>query len=263
MLKTHGATCARERPLALLIIFAGLAAAAVAAMVACESEEPEMGPASTTTVAPSTPKAVPEPEVLSLAPSDSAAAEMDELVLSWKPISGIDRFVLCETVPPRGTECEEQLGASEAIVSVAGPTDDPHATGTWLKYLWLQSCGESECSRPPTQAGAIAHRVVYGVDAWNFIVVVRRLERDQVEVTLANASQGRSDTSTLIARTPGGFEIARCKKVAPGEWCGPFEGTLLSNEIVAEQIYGDVGVTVEFPLMPSTTAPQPTSEPTP
>ena len=56
------------------------------------------------------------------------------------------------------------MGVSEATVTVPGPTDDPQANGTWLKYLWLQSCGERECSRPPTAAGAIAHRVVYGTN---------------------------------------------------------------------------------------------------
>ena len=263
MFKTHGTTLARGRALALLTIFAGLAAAAVAAMVACESEEAEVGFAPTASAAQGTSEAEPTPEILSLAPSGSAATEMRELVLAWKPMAGIDRFVLCETAPPRGTECEERLGVSEATVTVPGPADDRQTTGTWLKYLWLQSCGEHECSRPPTAAGAIAHRIAYGTNFWNFIVVVRRLERNEVEVALANASQGRYDTSTLIARTPDGLEIARCKNVAPGEWCGPFQGTLMSNEIAAEQIYGDVGVTVEFPLMPSTTAPQPAPQPTP
>lgn len=262
MFKVRGAASARRLPLALLIVFAAVAAAA-ATMVGCKSEEPENGLTLTTAAAPGIPEALPAPEILSLAPSDSPAADVHELVLSWKPIPGIDRFALCQTVPPRGTDCEAHLGVSEVTVTVPGPTSDSQATGTWLKYLWLQSCGESECSRPPTAAGAIAHRVGYGTNFWNFIVVVRRLERDQVEVALANASQGRSDTSTLIARTPGGLEIARCKNVAPGEWCGPFEGTLLSNEIAAEQIYGDVGVTVEFPLMPSTTAPERTPQPTP
>jgi len=263
MFKVHAAACVRGCPLALVIIFAALAAAAAAAMVGCASEEPEIGPTPTTADAAGTPEAPPEPQVLSLAPSDSAVADVHELVLSWQPMSGIDRFVLCETVPPHGTDCEEHLGVSEATVTVAGPTDDPQATGVWRKYLWLQSCGERECSRPPTPAGAIAHRVAYGTSAWNFIVVVRRLERDQVEVALANASQRRSETSTLIARTPGGSEIARCEDVASGEWCGPFEGTLLSNEIVAEQVYGEVGVTAKLPVMPSTTAPERTPQPLP
>jgi len=262
MFKT-GAVCARGRLLALRIMFAALAAAAAATMVGCESQEPELGPTTSTAAAPGSPEGLPEPEILSLAPSDSAAADVHELVLSWQPMSGIDRFVLCETVPPHGTDCEEHLGVSEATVTVAGPTDDPQATGAWRKYLWLQSCGERECSRPPTPAGAITHRVAYGTSAWNFIVVVRRLERDQVEVSLANASRGRSETSTLIARTPGGSEIARCEGVASGEWCGPFEGTLLSNEIVAEQIYGGVGVTAKLPVMPSTTAPERTPQPSP
>jgi hypothetical protein len=254
MLKRHGTACA--------IISATLATVAAAAMVGCESEEPEIGPA-TITAAAGTPEAPPEPEVLSLAPSESATADVHELVLSWQPISGIDRFVICETVPPQGTDCEEHVGVSQATVTVAGPTDDPEATGVWLKYLWLQSCGERECSRPPTPAGAIAHRVAYGTSAWNFIVVVRRLERDQVEVAMANASRGRSDTSTLVARTPGGSEIGRCEDVASGEWCGPFEATLLSNEIVAEQIYGEANVTVQFAVMPSSTASERTSTPSP
>lgn len=263
MFKVHGAACARGCLSALLIVFAALAAAAAAAMVGCESEEAEIGATSATAAAPGTLEALPEPQVLSLAPSDSAAADVHELVLSWQPISGIDRFVLCETVPPHGTDCEEHLGVTEATITVAGPTDDPEATGAWRKYLWLQSCGERECSRPPTPAGAITHRVGYGTGTWNFIVVVRRLERDQVEVTLANASRGRSDTSTLIARTPGGSEIARCEGVASGEWCGPFEGTLLSNEIVAEQLYGEVGVTARLPVMPRTTARERTPQPAP
>lgn len=246
MLKIRRSMRAPGRSLALVVIFVALASAVALAMVACESRGSEPGPAPAT--------AVPEPEVLALASSGSAG-QIHNLVLSWKPMPGIGRFVLCETVPPQGTECKEYVGASEATVTVAGPTDDPQTSGVWLQYLWLQSCGERECSRPPTAAGAIAHRVAYGTNAWNFIVVVRRLERYEVEVTLANASQGTPKSSTLIARTPGGSEIARCENVASGEWCGPFEGTLLSNDIVAEQIYGDLGVTVEFPVMPSTTAP--------
>lgn len=263
MFKTHGTTHDRGRALCLLIIFAAVTVVAAAMVVGCESEEPEISPTPTTAGTPSTPEALPEPEILSLMPSDSTAADVHELVLSWQPISGIERFVLCETIPPHGTDCEERLDVSEATITVAGPSDDPEATGTWLKYLWLQACGERECSKPPVPAGAIAHRVAYGTSAWNFIVVVRRLERDQVEVTLGNASEGRTETSTLIARTPGGSEIARCEEVASGEWCGPFEGTLLSNEIVAEQVYEEVGVTVEFPLMPSTTAPERTPQPSP
>jgi hypothetical protein len=259
MFKTHGIGCGRGRLWAVAILVMALAVAA-AAMVGCASEGPEIGATPTTAAAPG---ALPEPKVLSLAPSEAAAADVHELVLSWQPISGIDRFVLCETVPPHGTDCEEHVGVSQATVTVAGPTDDPEAAGVWLKYLWLQSCGERECSRPPTPAGAIAHRVAHGTSAWNFIVVVQRLERDQVEVTLANASQEKSDTSTLIARTPGGSEIARCKDVASGEWCGPFEGTLLSNEIVAEQVYREGSVTVRLPVMPSTTAPERTPQPTP
>jgi len=255
MLKIRRSMRAPGRSLVLLVIFVALASAVALAMVACESRESEPGPATTTVV--------PAPEVISLAPPSSAAAEVHELVLSWKPMSGIDRFVLCETVPPQGTECEEHLGVSEAALTVAGPTADPQTSGVWLQYLWLQSCGERECSKPPTAAGAIAHRVAYGTNAWNFVVVVRRLERYEVEVALANASQGTPKVSTLIARAPGGSEIARCENVASGEWCGPFEGTLLSNDIVAEQIYGDLGVTVEFPVVPSTTAPELNQPPTP
>jgi hypothetical protein len=251
MLKIHSATYAWRRLLTLLIL-AGLAAAALVAMVACGSGGPKPGSAPSA--------AVPEPEVLSLAPS---AGDVHELVLSWKPIAGIDRFVLCETVPPYGTTCEEQVGVSETTVTVPGPTADPQATGTWLKYLWLQSCGERQCSSPPTPAGAIAHRVVYGTSAWNFIVIVRKLERGQVEVTLSNASQEGPKVSTLIARTSSGSEIGRCDDVASGQWCGPLQAGLLTNEIVAEQIYGHVGATVELPVMPSTTAPQPTSQATP
>jgi hypothetical protein len=255
ILKIRGVTRARVCVPVRLVILAALVAAANAASVACDSGKPEPGPATTTVV--------PAPEVISLAPSSSAAAEVHELVLSWKPIADIDRFVLCETVPPYGTTCEDKVGVSEAAVTAAGPIDDPQASGVWLQYLWLQSCGERECSRPPTAAGTIAHRVAYGANAWNFIVVVRRLERYEVEVALANASQGTPKSSTLIARTPGGSEIARCENVATGEWCGPFEGTLLSNDIVAEQIYGDLGVTVEFPVMPSTTAPELNQPPSP
>jgi hypothetical protein len=250
MLKIHSATYARRRLLALLV-FRGLAAGAVVAMVACGSGGPKPGSAPGA--------AVPEPEVLSLAPS---AGDVHELVLSWKPIAGIDRFVLCETVPPYGTTCEEHLGVSEATVTVPGPTADSQVTGTWLKYLWLQSCTERECSRPPTPAGAIAHRVVYGTSAWNFIVIVRKLERGQVEVALSNASE-EPKVSTLIARTSSGSEIGRCEDVAPGQWCGPLQAGLLTNEIVAEQVYGYAGATVELPVMPSTTAAQPTSQATP
>jgi hypothetical protein len=256
VLNIRGATCARGRFLVLLIIFAALAAATAASTVACEPKEPETSPAPMT-------EGPPPPHVLSLVPSNAGAADPRRLVLSWEPMSGIDRFVLCQTVPPHGTECEELRGVSEAAVTIPGPTNDPQATGTWLKYLWLQSCGESECSRPPTAAGAIAHRVVYGTNAWNFVVVIRRLERSQVEVVLANASQEQPATSTLILRTPAGSEIARCEDVASGEWCGLLQGALLSNEVVAEQIYGDVGATVEFPVMPSTTAQESTPQPTP
>jgi hypothetical protein len=195
-----------------------------------------------------------------LAPS---AGDVHELVLSWKPIEGIDRFVLCETVPPYGTTCEEHLGVSEATVSVPGPTADPHVTGVWLKYLWLQACGERQCSSPATPAGAIARRVVYGTSSWNFIVVVRKLERGQVEVALGNASEGAPKVSTLIARIFRGAEIGRCEDVAPGQWCGPLQTGLLTNEIAAEQIYDHHSATVELPVMPSTTAPEPTSQPTP
>jgi hypothetical protein len=177
-----------------------------------------------------------------------------ELVLSWKPIPGIDRFVLCQTVPPQGTECEQHVGVSRATVTVPGPTDDPNATGTWLKYLWLQSCGEQECSKPATPAGTIVHRVVYGTKAWNLIVVIRRLTGSQVEVAAANATQGGSEASTLILSTPGGSEVARCESVARGEWCGPLQSVLILNEVVAEQIYRGIGTSVVFPVMPSTTA---------
>jgi hypothetical protein len=246
MLRIHSATYARRRLLSLLI-FAALASATVGAMVACGGGEPEVGPAPT--------PVAPAPEILSLAPS---TGDVNELVLSWKPIAGIDRFVLCETVPPYGTTCEERLGVSETTITIPGPTTDPQATGVWLKYVWLQSCGERECSRPPTPAGAIAHRVVYGTSEWNVIAIARRLEGGQVEVVLSNASQDGPKVSTLVARTSGGSEIGRCENVASGEWCGPFEGTLLSNEMVAEQVYGDVSVSVEFGVMPTTTAPEPT-----
>jgi len=245
MFKTHSATCARRCPSALFVVFAALAAAAAGAMVACGGGEPEVGPAPTAVT--------PGPEILSLAPS---TGDVHKLVLSWKPMAGTERFVLCETVPPQGTECKDLLQVSQAAVAVPGPTDDPEAMGAWFKYLWLQSCTERECSRPPTPAGAIAHEVVYGTHAWNLIVVVRRLEGSRVEVALANATRGSSEACTLIARAPGGSEIARCEDVAPGEWCGPFEGALLSNEIVAEQVYRDLGVTLKFPIMPSTTAPE-------
>lgn len=252
MLRTRGALYPRHHSLAVLVVVLVMAAATVA----CDSEKPKSGSAPSTAAPAGTPETAHEPEIVSLAPSDSPGPDVDRLVLSWKPMADIDRFVLCETVPPHGTECEDLLDLSESTVTVPGPTKDGPSSGTWLKYLWLQSCGERECSRPPTAAGAIAHRVAYGSDAWNFVVIVRKLERDQIEVTLGNASQERADTSTLIARTPGGSEIAHCEDLAPGEWCGPFEGTLLSNELVAEQIYRDVGVTVKFPIMPSTTAPQ-------
>jgi hypothetical protein len=251
MLKIHSATYAWRR-LLILLIFAGLAATAVLGMVACGSGGPKPGSA--------TGAAVQEPEVLSLAPS---AGDVHELVLSWKPIAGIDRFVLCETVPPYGTTCEEHRGVSEATVTVPGPTADPQATGTWLKYLWLQACGEGQCSSPPTPAGAIAHRVFQGTSAWNFIVIVRKLERGQVEVALGNASPEGPKMSALIARTSSGSEIGRCADVAPGQWCGPLQAGLLTNEIIAEETYGQVTVTVDLPVMPSTTAPQPTSQATP
>ena len=90
MFKVRGAASARRLPLALLIIFAGLAAAAAATMVGCKSEEPENGLTLTTAAAPGTPEALPAPGILSLAPSDSPAADVHELVLSWKPIPGID-----------------------------------------------------------------------------------------------------------------------------------------------------------------------------
>jgi hypothetical protein len=245
MARIHSATYAWRRILVLLI-FAALASVTVGATAACGGGGPEVGPAAT--------PVAPAPEILSLAPS---TGDVHELVLSWKPIAGIDRFILCETVPPYGTTCEERLGVSETTITIPGPTADPQATGVWLKYLWLQSCGERECSRPPTPAGAIAHRVAYGTSEWNLIAIARRLEGGQVEVALSNASQGGPKVFTLIARTPGGSEIGRCENVASGEWCGPFEGTLLSNEIVADEVYGDVGVSVEFALMPATTAPQP------
>jgi hypothetical protein len=256
MLKTHGTTDARRRFLTLLI-FTALASATVGATIACGGGEPGAGPVPTAVI--------PAPEILSLAPS---TGNVHELVLSWKPIEGIDRFVLCETTPPSGTTCEERLGVSEATVTVPGPTADPQATGTWLKYLWLQSCGESQCSSPPTPAGAIAHRVVYGTPAWNFIVIARKLERGQVEVALSNASEGGPKVSTLIARTSSGSEIGRCEDVLQGRWCGPLQAGLLTNEIVAEQLYsvpihGYVAATVELPVMPSTTAAEPTSEPIP
>ena len=258
MSRILSSTHARVRLLTLGILLAALVAAAT--MLGCQSHKPETSPGS---AALGTIEALPEPEVLSLAPLEPPAADASEIALSWKPISGIQRFVLCETVPPYGTDCQDHMDVSEAIVTVPRPTDDAQATGTWLKYLWLQSCRERECSKPPTAAGAIAHRIVYGANAWNFVVVVRRLERYEVEVALANASRGTSETSTLIARTPDGSEIARCENVAPGQWCGPFEGSLLSNDIVAEQIYRDVGATLEFPVMPSTTGPESGSQPTP
>ena len=131
------------------ILFIALAAASAAMIVGCESQEPEAGPTPTTSAAPATPEAPPDPQVLSLAPSDSAATGVRELILSWKPIPGIDRFVLCETVPPHGTECKEHVGVSEATLTVPGPSSDRQATGTWVKYLWLQACTERECSKPP------------------------------------------------------------------------------------------------------------------
>ena len=252
MPRAQGATWRQGHSLAFAIIVTVLASAAVTTTVACGSVGSKPGSAPDS--------AVPEPEVLSLAPS---TGDVHELVLSWKPMTGIERFVLCETVPPNGTTCEEHRGVSQVTVAVPGPTDDPNANGTWLKYLWLQSCTERECSRPSTPAGAIAHRVAYGTNRWNFVVAVRRLEGSQVEVALANASQGTSRTSTLIARLPNGSEVARGEDVAPGEWYGPVQSALLSNEIVGEQVYGDAGVTVEFPVMPSSTAPEPTSEATP
>ena len=247
MLKVRSTTDAWGRPAALVVIIATLAAVAAVPMIAC-------GPRAE---APGSPETPPQPEVLSLTPSGFPMPGVHELILAWKPMSEIDRFVLCETIPPHGTDCEEHRGASEATVTAAGPTDDPQAAGLWLKYLWLQSCWERECSRPPTAAGAIAHQVGDGTAASNFIAAVRRLESYQVEVTLVNASQEASMTSTLIARSPTGPEIARCESVAPGEWCGPFRGALLSNDIVAEQIYGDVVVTTSFAVLPSTTAPEP------
>jgi hypothetical protein len=246
MLRVNSATYAWRRLLSVLI-WAALSSATVGAMVACGGGEPEAGPAAT--------PVAPAPEILSLAPSTGDA---HEVVLSWKPIAGIDRFVLCETVPPSGTTCEERLGVSDTTITVPGPTTDPKATGVWLKYLWLQSCGERECSRPPTPAGAIAHRVAYGTSEWNLIAIARRLEGGQVEVALSNASEGGRKVFTLVARTPGGSEIGRCENVASGEWCGPFEATLLSNEIVADEVYGKASVSVQFGLMPTTTAPEPT-----
>lgn len=231
----------------LLVVVAAFIVAAAASVTSCGSEETDVGPDGTST-GPA------EPEIVSLAPEESAGAHTEKLILAWKPAPGIDRYVLCETVPPSGTECKEHLGASEATVLAPGPVDDPLASGTWLKYVWLQACGARECSRPPTAAGAIARRVAYGADAWNFIVVVRRLDSGRVEVALANATQGPTKTSTLIARAPAGSDIVRCDAVASGEWCGPFEGALLSNDIAVEQIYSNIGVTVEFPVMPSSTA---------
>ena len=222
-----------------------------------------MGTPPATTPASGTSEIVPSPEVLSLTPLDSAGPNMQALVLSWKPIPGISRFVLCETVPPQGTKCEEIGDVSETLITVAGPSEDSPATGTWLKYLWLQSCGERQCSSPPTPAGAIVHRIAYGANAWNFIVVVRRLAGDQIEVILGNASLGQPKASTLVARIPGGSEIARCADVASGDWCGPFQGALLTNEIAAAQVYEGIAATVEFPVLPSTTAPQDTIQPTP
>lgn len=251
MLKMSADPRTPRRASPLLMVIAVLVAAAAAGMLGCESEK--AGPADTSAGVSEAPA---EPEILSLAPAESAGKDAQELVLAWKPVPGVERYVLCETVPPYGTECREHLGVSETTVLVPGPTGEPLATGTWLKYVWLQACGPRHCSSPPTAAGAIAHRVAYGTDAWNFIVVARRLESGRVEVALANASQGATKTSTLLARAPGGSEIARCDAVASGRWCGPFEGALLSNDIAAEQIYLDMGVTVEFPVMPSTTAPQ-------
>ena len=247
-LKTGASSRAPRCPSLLAAALAVLVAVAVAATVACGSQEAGLSPAQGTAASSG-------PEILSLAPSKSPGGGANELVLSWKPIPGIDRFVLCETVPPYGTECQDHIGVSEATVTLPGTTDDPQASGTWLKYLWLQACTARECSSPPIAAGAIARRIAYGPNGWNFTVLVRRLEAGRVEVALGNASQGPPKTSTLIARAPGGSELARCDALTSGEWCGPFEAALLSNDIAAEQIYGDVGLTVEFPVVPSTTAP--------
>lgn len=234
-----------------------VAVAVLAGSAGCTSQQPEIVPTKITKATPESLKAPPEPEVLSLAPSNDARTGSD-IILSWRPIPGIVRFAVCETIPPHGTECEDYLGVSSVPVDVPGPIDDPVATGTWLKYLWVQACGERRCSKP-VPAGAIVHRVVYGTDAWNFIMVARRLENAQVEVTLGNASEGTTQSSTLAARTPTGSEIARCVDLSPGEWCGPLHGALESNEIVGEQSYEGIGVTVQFPMMPVTTAPQSSS----
>ena len=251
MLKVSHPVYARVRPSALLIGLVALLSGIAAAATACGPGGPDSngGP--------------PPPEVLSLEPSGSPAAGLHELVLSWKPVPGIDRFALCQTVPPLGTECEQHVGVTQATVTMPGPTDDPQVTGTWLKYLWLQSCGDRECSRPPTPAGTIARRVVYGTKGWNLVVVMRRLAGSQVEVALANASQGGPEASTLILRTPGGSEVARCENVAPGEWCGPLQSVLLLNEVIAEQVYRGVGATVQFAVVPSSTAPEYTPPPAP
>ena len=241
-----------QRSPVVITIAVALVALATAASLACERRESETGTAPTT--------AVPEPEVLALAPSGSPA-EVQELLLSWKPISGIDRFVICETTPPLGTRCADQRDVSQATVAVPGPIDDLQATGTWIKYLWLQACGERECSRPPTMAGAIARRVAYGTNAWNFVVVARTLERGQIQVALANASRGDQKTSTLAVRTRDGIEIGRCDDVASGQWCGPFDAFVLSNELEAQQVYAGVGVTLELPIVPVTTAPEGTPQP--
>lgn len=247
--------CHLPRAPALLLISAALVSAAVATTIACSSEQAHVN-------SPQTNEAPPEPEVLSLTFSESASGDVHELALSWKPVPGIDRFVLCQTVPQHGTDCEQHAGVSQATVLVPGPIDDPQTSGTWLKHLWLQSCGEWRCSRPPTPAGTIAHRVVYGSKAWNSVAIIRRLTGSQVEVTLANASPG-PEASTLILRTPGGSVVARCDNVAPGQWCGPIQGVLLVNEVITEQIYKGVAVTMQFPVLPSTTAPEYAPAPTP
>jgi hypothetical protein len=244
MLKIRRPVYAWGKRSALLIVLLALVSGTAAVVAACG-----VG-GSDTSGAPR------PPEVLSLEPSAPSVAGENELVLSWKSVPGIDRFVLCQTVPPRGTQCEQHEGATQAVVTVPGPTDDPKATGTWLKYLWLQACGERECSRPPTTAGTIVHRVVYGTEAWNFIVIVRRLTGSQVEVALANAARDGSQASTLILSTLSGSEVARCENIAPGEWCGPLQSTLLLNEVVAEQIFGGIGASVGFAVTPSTTAPE-------
>ncbi len=245
----------RSRAPILLVALMALVTGASAMAVGCDSEQTENNLAQT--AASASPDASDRPQVLSLAPLDSPTADMHDLVLSWEPIPDIDRFAICETTPPQGTDCEDHVGVSEASVTVPGPAADPLATGTWLKYLWLQSCDERECSRPPTPAGAIAHRAAFGTNAWNLIVVVRRLEGDQIELFMANASRKETTVpSTLIARTPAGLELGRCEDVAPGDWCGPLTSALLSNDFVAEQVYDGVGLTVEFPVMPSSTGPQ-------